>query len=239
MTRCSASRIAASTRPNLELTSQRASSSVTSSTAALSTNSATRICGVAIGMPRMRLKSVKPLLPPKPVSLRKNSSMRGVGQRLGDDREVHALDARAEREAAEHVGEQPRHQHHQRRAIPEMLSEAPVPGIRLPVEEHHEVRQLAVVDAVARRSGASGTCPSRSRPGRRTAPWPEREDARVAPHQVHRQRHDRVADDLAAQARPSSRTGAARCPPARRAPAPALPAAARARTPRARSSRAR
>lgn len=30
---------------------------------------------VAIGMPRMRLKSVKPLLPPKPVSLRKKSSM--------------------------------------------------------------------------------------------------------------------------------------------------------------------
>ena len=34
-----------------------------------------RICGVASGRPRMRLKSVKPLLPPKPVSLRKNSSM--------------------------------------------------------------------------------------------------------------------------------------------------------------------
>lgn len=34
-----------------------------------------RISCVAIGMPRMRLKSVKPLLPPKPVSLRKNSSM--------------------------------------------------------------------------------------------------------------------------------------------------------------------
>ena len=34
-----------------------------------------RIAGVAIGMPRMRLKSVKPLLPPKPVSLRKNSSI--------------------------------------------------------------------------------------------------------------------------------------------------------------------
>jgi len=30
---------------------------------------------VAMGWPRMRLKSVKPLLPPKPVSLRKNSSM--------------------------------------------------------------------------------------------------------------------------------------------------------------------
>ena len=34
-----------------------------------------RIDGVAIGMPTMRLKSVKPLLPPKPVSLRKNSSI--------------------------------------------------------------------------------------------------------------------------------------------------------------------
>ena len=31
--------------------------------------------GVAIGRSRMRLKSVKPLLPPKPVSLRKNSSI--------------------------------------------------------------------------------------------------------------------------------------------------------------------
>ncbi len=31
--------------------------------------------GVAIGISRMRLKSVKPLLPPKPVSLRKNSSI--------------------------------------------------------------------------------------------------------------------------------------------------------------------
>ena len=39
------------------------------------TNSVMRIDGVAIGMPRMRLKSVKPLLPPKPVSLRKNSSI--------------------------------------------------------------------------------------------------------------------------------------------------------------------
>ncbi len=34
-----------------------------------------RRSGVAIGVPRMRLKSVKPLLPPKPVSLRKNSSI--------------------------------------------------------------------------------------------------------------------------------------------------------------------
>ena len=38
-------------------------------------NSTTRASRVVIGMPRMRLKSVKPLLPPKPVSLRKNSSI--------------------------------------------------------------------------------------------------------------------------------------------------------------------
>ena len=75
MTRCSASRIAASTRPNLEVTSQRASSRVPIRAAALSANSTTLICGVAIGMPRMRLKSVKPLLPPKPVLFLKNSSI--------------------------------------------------------------------------------------------------------------------------------------------------------------------
>ena len=46
-----------------------------SSVRPVSTNSVMRISCVAIGMPRMRLKSVKPLLPPKPVSLRKNSSM--------------------------------------------------------------------------------------------------------------------------------------------------------------------
>src|ERR1051325_7138672 len=34
-----------------------------------------RACGVRIGISRMRLKSVKPLLPPKPVSLRKNRSI--------------------------------------------------------------------------------------------------------------------------------------------------------------------
>ena len=39
------------------------------------TNSSMRMFGVAKGMSKIRLKSVKPLLPPKPVSLRKNSNM--------------------------------------------------------------------------------------------------------------------------------------------------------------------
>ncbi len=37
---------------------------------------AARVEGAVIGNPSTRLKSVKPLLPPKPVSLRKNSSMK-------------------------------------------------------------------------------------------------------------------------------------------------------------------
>ena len=68
--------MACSTRPNLLFTiSQRANRKKPSSVRPVSTNSVMRIDGVAIGMPRMRLKSVKPLLPPKPVSLRKNSSI--------------------------------------------------------------------------------------------------------------------------------------------------------------------
>ena len=38
-------------------------------------NKVARVLGSAMRNPRMRLKSVKPLLPPKPVSLRKNSNM--------------------------------------------------------------------------------------------------------------------------------------------------------------------
>ncbi len=64
-----------STRPSFEVTIQRASSSVATSTAPVMMNSAARVSGAVMLKPRMRLKSVKPLLPPKPVALRKNSSI--------------------------------------------------------------------------------------------------------------------------------------------------------------------
>ncbi len=67
--------MAASTRPKREVTSRRPRRSVAKSTAPVITKSAIRVSGVVIGMPRMRLKSVKPLLPPKPVSFRKKSSI--------------------------------------------------------------------------------------------------------------------------------------------------------------------
>ena len=67
--------MACSTRPYLLVISQRANKKKASSVQPVRTNRNMRMLGVAIVTPRMRLKSVKPLLPPKPVSLRKNSSM--------------------------------------------------------------------------------------------------------------------------------------------------------------------
>ena len=74
MTRLSASRMACNTRPYLLCTMARLMTKKPISTTPLSAHRTTRIAW-SMGMPRMRLKSVKPLLPPKPVSLRKNSSM--------------------------------------------------------------------------------------------------------------------------------------------------------------------
>ena len=75
MTRLSASRIACRTRPNLLATIARAIRKKAIRVQPVMTKSSIRIDGVCSGTPRMRLKSVKPLLPPKPVSLRKKSSI--------------------------------------------------------------------------------------------------------------------------------------------------------------------
>ena len=53
--------------------SQRAIKKNPSKVTPVKTNSVMRMAGVAIGISRIRLKSVKPLLPPKPVSFLKNS----------------------------------------------------------------------------------------------------------------------------------------------------------------------
>src|SRR4029453_19460862 len=75
MARLSASRIAVRTRPSFDCTMNRHKRSEPSSATPVATNSAARVEGAVTEKPRIRLKSVKPLLPPKPVSLRKNSSM--------------------------------------------------------------------------------------------------------------------------------------------------------------------
>ncbi len=73
--RVSASRIAVSTRPSFDVTIQRESKSVASKAHPLIAKSAARVPGAVTGKPRIHLKSVKPLLPPKPVALRKKSSI--------------------------------------------------------------------------------------------------------------------------------------------------------------------
>lgn len=67
--------MACGTRPYLLCTSQRASRKKPSSVSPVSMNRATRMREVASGRLAMLWKPVKPLLPPKPVSLRKKSSM--------------------------------------------------------------------------------------------------------------------------------------------------------------------
>src|SRR4029453_10608032 len=113
-----------------------------------------------------------------------------------DDREIDALDPRPEGEEAEHEGKQARHQHDQQSGVPEPVGESPVPGVRLPVEEHHEVGEIAVIDAVMA-NRAHQVHPHRVAAEREEETVSEREDAGVAPDQVEREGDDCVAHDLA------------------------------------------
>src|SRR6476660_9963964 len=67
--------MAVSTRPSFDATSTRQTAMPASSVTAVTQNNTIRVEGAVIGYPRIRVKSVKPVLPPKPVSLRKNSSI--------------------------------------------------------------------------------------------------------------------------------------------------------------------
>ena len=121
------------------------------------------------------------------------------GQRLGDDREIDAGDAAAEREPAEHEGEQARHEHDHERGIGEMLEAVPVDRQLRPVQEHHEVRQDRMrIDAaradLPHQIHAHGIAAEREE--RAVA---ERKDPAIAPDQVDRQRQQRVAEILAEQ----------------------------------------
>ena len=72
--RLSASRTATSTLPNLERTIAEVMSTPSASASAEAAKSAARVASARIGKPRMSLKSVRPLLPPKPKLLRKKPS---------------------------------------------------------------------------------------------------------------------------------------------------------------------
>ena len=121
------------------------------------------------------------------------------GQRLRDDREIDAGDARAEREPAEHEGEHARHQQHHQRRIGEVLEAVPVDRQFRPVQEHHEVRADRIGVDAARADLAHQVHAHRVAAEREERAVAEREDAAIAPDQVDREREQRVADIFAPQ----------------------------------------
>jgi hypothetical protein len=66
----------------------------------------------------------RPLLPRRPVVLEKVQRQR-QRHRLGQDREIHAGHAAAERQPAEHQRQQPGHQHHKRQLRDQAVGEIP------------------------------------------------------------------------------------------------------------------
>ena len=73
--RDSASRMATSTLPNFEVTSARQTMKQSASATHEIANNAARVPCACTLKPRMSLKSVSPLLPPKPKLLRKKPSI--------------------------------------------------------------------------------------------------------------------------------------------------------------------
>src|SRR6185437_4889499 len=128
----------------------------------------------------------------------KEQQHRRVRQRLRDNRQIDALDPRAEREVAEYEGEHPGDEHDEQCGVPEVIGEPPVPRIGLPIEKNHEVRQVAVIDAFVtdRAHQVHAHCIAAEREEQSMA---KRQDAGVAPDEIHRERDDRIAHDLAAK----------------------------------------
>ena len=88
----------------------------------------------------------------------------------------------------EDAGDDERH----RQREPEVLEAVPEPRKLLPVEEHHEIGELALVDAFPG-DGAHEVHAHRVATEREKDAVTQAEDPREAPDQVHGQRDDRVA----------------------------------------------
>ncbi len=122
-----------------------------------------------------------------------------IGHRLGDDREIDAGDAGAEREPAEAERQQARHQQHHQRREPEHVEAVPVPGQFRIVQEHHEIGQDRIAVDAAAADLAHQIHAHRVAAEREERAMAERENAAIAPDQVDRERQNRVADIFAEQ----------------------------------------
>ncbi len=128
-----------------------------------------------------------------------------VGERLRDDRKVHAGDARPECKPPEHERQQAWHQRHHDEREREVVEAVPEPGQRLVVQKHHEVGQHGIaVHApgadLPHQIHAHGVAAQREES--RVA---QAQDAAVSPDQVERQRQHPVAQVLADQRDPEGR----------------------------------
>ena len=129
----------------------------------------------------------------------------GVGERLGDDRKVHAGDARPECKPSEHQRQQGRHQHHHGEREQEVVEAVPEPGQRLIVQKHHEVGQ----DGIAVHAPGADLPHQIHTHGvaaeRKESRVPQAQDAAVSPDQVDCQRQHPVTQVLADESDPVGR----------------------------------
>ena len=197
--RLSASRTAVSALPKREPTTAAAITRKIASTRAEAKHSVARVASDCTEKPRMSLKSVMPLLPPKPHVVAEEREHQGEGHGLGDDREVDAGDAAPEGEPAQRQGEQARHQDDHDGGEPELVEAVPEPGQLLVVQEHHEVGQqriavLAAAADLAHQVHAHAVAAQREEGG-----VAEREDAAEAPDEIDGERQRGEAEVLADQ----------------------------------------
>ena len=87
------------------------------------------------------------------------------------------------------------HQHRE----PELIEAVPVPGQLVPVQEHHEVRQLGIAVDAACTDLAHQVHAHRVAAEREERAVAQAQDAGVAPDEIERDREQRVAEVLAEQ----------------------------------------
>ena len=197
--RGSASRIATSTLPNFEVTNARQIRKQTPSAAQEKREQGgARFLRLHVEAQDI-LEVGQAVVAAEPEIVAEEAEHQREGQRLGDDRQIDAGDAAAEREPAEHEGQHAGHSHDHEERVGKVLEAVPEDRKLRPVQEHHEVRQDRVrVDAaradLPHQIHAHGVAAEREE--RAVA---ERENAGIAPDQVDRERQQRVADIFAEQ----------------------------------------
>ena len=122
-----------------------------------------------------------------------------VAEGLRDNREIHAGDARAKREPAEHERQCRRYRGGHEERVSEVGEPDPEPRELLPVEEDHEVRKNRVAVHAARADLAHEIHAHCVAAEREEGGMTKAQDAGVAPNQIDGERQHRITQVLADQ----------------------------------------